>query len=127
MYPVEVKLVSRKLRNISCSLFLVLFTIALLVSFTNGCSYAKDLTTLSREQAIGDLDFLVENLKAIHPDPFRRISEEEFDAQVQKAKAKLGDTLRRKELSLPVSRLLALIHDDHTRYQYLYSLDFATS
>jgi hypothetical protein len=69
---------------------------------------------LSRKQAIGDLDYLVKNLKAIHPEPFGRISEEEFNARFRQIKADLGDETSRNDFSLCVAELLALIGDDHT-------------
>jgi len=104
------KIIWLKLRHAACLLFLTL-------SIT-GCSYTRDLTVLSRRQAIADLDYLVKNLKAIHPDPFTRISEEQFDTQVQQIKANLGDKTHRKDFSLLIAELLALICDDHTKYEY---------
>ena len=93
--------------------------------FVAGCSYTKDLTVLTRKQAVGDLDYLVKNVKAIHPDPFTYVSEEEFDTHSEQIKAGLGDTISRKDFSLYTAELLALIKDDHTRYQYWFSPDFA--
>ncbi|MHC4476519.1 MAG: S41 family peptidase [Planctomycetota bacterium] len=79
-----------------------------------GCSYTRDLAVLSRKQAIGDLDYLVKNLKAIHPEPFGRISEDQLSARFQQIKADLGDKTSRNDFSLCVAELLALIGDEHT-------------
>jgi C-terminal processing protease CtpA/Prc len=102
------KIILPKLRNIECLLFLTLFVA--------GCSYTKNLTVLSREQAICDLDYLVKNVKAIHPAPFARISEKEFDAYTQQIKTNLGDKTSRKDFSLSIAELLASIRDEHTRH-----------
>lgn len=97
-----------KFRDTACLLFLTLSVI--------GCSYTKDLTILSRKQAIYDLDYLVKNIKAKHPGPFAHGSEEEFDNHVQQIKANLGEQTSRKDFSLSIAELMALIRDDHTRH-----------
>lgn len=107
----------RKFQNIVCFLFVTLSV--------TGCSYTKDLTILSRKQAIYDFDYLVKNVKAIHPEPFTRIKEEEFDTHAEQIKANLGDKTNRKDFSLSIAELLALIRDDHTRYQYQFNPDFS--
>lgn len=96
-----------KYRNIAYLLFLV-FSVS-------GCSYTKDLTILSKKQAISDLDYLVKNVKAIHPEPHHHISEEEFDAHIEQIKANLDDKISRKDFSFLTAELLALIGDDHTK------------
>jgi len=100
--------VLRKFQNIVCFLFVTLSV--------TGCAYTKDLTVLSRKQAIYDLDYLVKNVKAKHPDPFARINEGEFDNHVQQIKANFGEQTSRKDFSLSIAELLALIRDDHTRH-----------
>lgn len=92
----------------------LLSAIALLLT---GCSYTWDLKTLNRSQATQDLDSLVTNLRAIHPDPFTRISEEAFDAHVRDAKAALPDRIARKDFSLVVAEMLALLRDGHTAHR----------
>lgn len=72
---------------------------------------------ISREQAIEDVDFLVAQLKMKHPDPFRRITEEQFKLAVNKLKEELPKQVKIPEFSLSISALLALIGDDHTRHR----------
>lgn len=98
----------QKLHNITYCVLLVFVIV--------GCSYTKGLMTLSQKQAIYDLDYLVDNLKAKHPNPFTHINEKDFDAQVQQIKAGLGEKISRKDMSLYAAELLALIHDEHTRH-----------
>ena len=96
----------RKFQNIVSFLFVTL-------SIT-GCSYTKDLTVLSRKQAIYDLDYLVKNVKAIHPNPFTSITEEGFDSHAEQIKTNLGDKTSRKDFSFLIAELFALIQDSHT-------------
>lgn len=93
----------------------------LLAMAVTGCSYTKDLTILSRKQAVYDLDYLVNNVKAIHPDPFTRISEENFDLHVQQIKATFADKVKRGNISLAIAELLALMHDSHTSHKLISS------
>jgi len=111
------KTILRRVIKIICLLFVTIVI--------TGCSYTKDLAILSRKQAFYDLDYLVENIKAIHPEPFTHISEEEFDTHAKQIKANLDDKTSRKDFTLYISEFLALIGDDHTRYQYQYDPDFA--
>lgn len=79
------------------------------------CSYTKNLSVLNRMQAKHDLDYLVKKVETRHPDPFRHISEKDFDAHIQKIEANLTEEINRKNFSLLIAELLALIRDDHTR------------
>lgn len=92
-------------------------TLSALALIVSGCSYTWDLKTLDRAQATQDLDSLVANLRAIHPAPFTRVSEEVFDARVRDAKAALPDRIDRKDFSLVVAETLALIRDGHTAHR----------
>jgi len=101
-------------RNMYQSIFV--WTASLVFIFTSaGCSYSKYHTVLSRREAIQDLEYLVKNVIAIHPDPFTRISEEEFNVAVDDFKNNLSDQNSRKDFSLAIAELLALLKDDHTR------------
>jgi C-terminal processing protease CtpA/Prc len=86
-----------------------------------GCSYTKDLPVLTRKQAIDDLDYLVKNLEAIHPEPFASISEEDFHAHVEKVKSAFGKKVsRHNEFAPAVAEMLALMDDSHTRLNRLF-------
>jgi C-terminal processing protease CtpA/Prc len=79
-----------------------------------GCSYTKHLTILNRQQAIDDVDYLVKKVKGSHPNAFKYISEEKFDACAKQIKDGFNEKTRRKDLSLLIAELLALICDTHT-------------
>jgi len=74
-------------------------------------------TVLSKKQAISDLDYLVKKVKTKHPNPFKRIAEGEFDLQFQKIKAGLPEEINRKDFSLLIAELLALIGDECTTFK----------
>ncbi len=83
---------------------------------SGGCkSYTKGpAVLLTHGQATDDLKFLAEKVKAIHPDPFTRISEEKFDARIQKMTDNIGESISRMEFALYVAEALAMIRDAHT-------------
>lgn len=72
---------------------------------------------VSREQAIEDLDFLVQQLCEKHPNPFGRVSEARFQQEVIRIKEGLPEQVNTREFSLSITSLLALIQDDHTRHR----------
>jgi C-terminal processing protease CtpA/Prc len=78
---------------------------------------APPVPRITREQAIDDVDFLVEQLKAKHPRPFAKISEQDFSDEVGRLKAALSKEVLVKDFSLSIAALLALIRDDHTRHR----------
>ncbi len=84
------------------------------VLFATGCSYTKDLRVLARSQAAEDLDYLAKNLKAIHPDPFTQISEQNLQTRRRQIEGALADKTSRKDFALAVAQLLASIGDSHT-------------
>lgn len=98
---------------------LVVMTCSL--GFVN-CSHSQvssreRLEVITHEQAIEDLDFLVEQLKTKHPKPFEQISEKDICREVQQLKTSLPEQVRIKDFSLSIAELLALIRDDHTRHR----------
>jgi len=72
---------------------------------------------ITREQAIEDVDFLVEQLKAKHPKPFAKISKQDFSDEIERLKAALSEEVPVKDFSLSIAALLALVGDDHTRHR----------
>lgn len=87
-----------------------------------GCGHPQvisleDSHVISREQAIEDVDFLIEQLKEKHPKPFEQISEVDFFSEVQQLKTNLPEQVKVKDFSLSIAALLALIRDDHTRHR----------
>ncbi|MFB0551991.1 MAG: hypothetical protein ACETWQ_01650 [Phycisphaerae bacterium] len=80
-------------------------------STTEDVIVTKYLTVLSKKQAIDDLDYLTEKIKTKHPNPFKHITEREFDLQLQKTKTGLPEEINRKDFALLIAELLALIGD----------------
>ncbi len=80
-------------------------------------------TNITRQQAIEDLDFLVKQLKAKHPKPFAKVSEQDFNGEVERVKANLPEKLLVKQFSLSIAALLALVGDDHTRHRDMSAVD----
>jgi hypothetical protein len=60
-----------------------------------------------------DLEYLVKELKARHPDPFTVISEKDFDAKVSELSGRI-DSLENKEATFELMELVATIGDGHT-------------
>ena len=61
----------------------------------------------------GDLEFLVKELKAKHPNPFTIISEEDFDARADELADRIN-SLGNKEATFELMELVATIGDGHT-------------
>jgi C-terminal processing protease CtpA/Prc len=74
-------------------------------------------TSVTRQEAIEDLDVLVRQLKAKHPKPFAKVSEKDFSGEIERIKANLPEELPVKDFSLSLAALLALVGDDHTRHR----------
>jgi hypothetical protein len=68
-----------------------------------------DTPDARREQ---DLDYLVATIDAIHPDPFLRLPEAEFRAQVEQLRAAIPDA-EEASFQLGLLRLLASLQDAH--------------
>ena len=52
-----------------------------------GCVYSHNLSTLSSVQACADLEFLAQQIRAIHPNPFRRQEPQAFEDKLQETQA----------------------------------------
>jgi len=70
---------------------------------------------MSREQAIEDIAFLTEQLKAKHPKPFGRISQEEFGDEIERLKGTLDDQVLIRKFSLSVAALLDAMRKNGTQ------------
>lgn len=62
-----------------------------------------------------DLDYLIEKLENIHPNLYHSISSDDFSRNVELTKDNLPEKANEVELYKELSRLLALLHDGHTR------------
>ena len=70
--------------------------------------------TLSREQAVADVDSLVSTITTVHPDPFTVITRTDFMSDIEDVKASLPDSIKGLDLFLRLAPLVAAIGDGHT-------------
>lgn len=104
-------------KNLFITIWNIVLSIGSLIIFS-GCSYTQKLPILTRSQALQDIKYAVENLKAIHPEPFTHISEENFNKKYEQIQKGINQTITRKELSLLIAELFATINDSHTMLSY---------
>jgi hypothetical protein len=99
---------------------LIIGIIALIIQIT---CHAGPIV-LTQDQAVIDLDYLVQQVVKFHPDPFKHTSQELFDSNLARMKGGLSSQISRCEFSLLVAKLLALLHDSHTTLPLYESPDF---
>jgi hypothetical protein len=75
-------------------------------------AYTQDLT---RKEAAEDIQFAIKKLKELHPDPFFKTSKKDFNNAVKKSIDNLSENNSSRYLQAETNRLLALVHDTHTR------------
>ena len=77
--------------------------LCLLLTSVSCASPKSPLDLLTRKQAVEDMNILIENVKAIHPDPFTGVSEAEFDARTQEITNGIGDRISRLEFAFCIA------------------------
>lgn len=75
---------------------------------------AFTLDTVSRADALHDLEFLVRLLERVHPDPFRIRPRSALDVERQRFVETMPASTTKVGLCLRLSRVLAVINDGHT-------------
>jgi hypothetical protein len=70
--------------------------------------------TLSRTQALEDLDSLIRLLENVHPDPYRFVSRDRVQAERQHQIDTVPASLSKAELCTRLSAVAAIINDGHT-------------
>lgn len=70
--------------------------------------------TLSREQALADIDTLVNRIVYTHPNPFTVCPESVFRERIARIKAELPDSLTDKDLALELIPCVVALGDGHT-------------
>ena len=75
---------------------------------------AVAITQISPRLLKEELDLFKRELLAIHPDPFARIDQAEFEHEFERIKASLNYPLSRAEFFLQLAPLLASLRDVHT-------------
>ncbi|QJD95432.1 hypothetical protein HH214_05870 [Mucilaginibacter robiniae] len=84
---------------------------AFLIMFYNLLCQAQ---TLTRSQAIADIDEYNKVLREVHYNPFLYIDAEAYDRKVDSLKQTLDDTISIKSMLLKVSQLTSALNDGHT-------------
>jgi hypothetical protein len=79
-----------------------------------GTTTSQSGATLSRTQAITDLDGLFRAVERVHPAPYRFQPREAVDAERQRLIDTMPESQTRIEFCLRVSRLLATLDEGHT-------------
>lgn len=67
-----------------------------------------------KTELIQDLDFLINTIEEVHPNPFYSCSECLFGQETEKCKSRLKNESSRIEFYKEVAKLVSLIHDGHT-------------
>lgn len=70
------------------------------------------------EELIQDVDYLVQTLEAVHPNPFSIMPKASFDNEVRVLKQNLTQALTRREFFLAIAPLLVKLEHDHTHVQF---------
>ena len=78
---------------------------------------AEQTRTITREQAIEDMEFLMAQLREKHPSPFGQTSEDEFQRELYRLRSGFDERVTIRDFSLAIAALLALVKDDHTRHR----------
>lgn len=90
-----------------------LFPLTLLLGANTGFAQSS----LTRQQAIADIDYYIHTMEASHYAPFTHISQKDYHAGVEKIKRTLGDSISARDLIMVFFRITALLGDAHSAPQ----------
>ncbi|WP_343746071.1 S41 family peptidase [Chitinophaga sp.] len=82
-----------------------------------GTNISQAQSTLSRRQAIADIDEYTRTLQASHYAPFMHVSQKDYNAGVDKIKRSIGDSIHTRDLVWTFYRITALLGDAHSTPQ----------
>ncbi|MBC9909771.1 S41 family peptidase [Chitinophaga varians] len=82
-----------------------------------GTNISLAQSTLSRGQAIADIDEYTRTMRASHYAPFTYTSQKDYDAGVEKIKRSIGDSINTRDLLWTFYRITALLGDAHATPQ----------
>lgn len=82
-----------------------------------GVSTCQAQNALPRHQATEDIDFYTRTVTASHYAPFTHISRDNYYAQVEKIKQRIGDSISIKDFTLLFYKLTSLLEDAHSTPQ----------
>lgn len=91
-----------------------LLILLLFVSLVTACTTGIKDKTITRKQAIEDIDFMVNYIRGTHPDMFANCPEEVFMQKVEEVKASLPKKVRSFDLFRYIGELPPMLGDGHT-------------
>jgi hypothetical protein len=77
-------------------------------------AFSIGANNLSRADAEADLDFLVRAIESVHPNPYLLRSREDFQADRERLRASIPDSIEQVDWCLRLSVLIATLEDGHT-------------
>ena len=77
--------------------------------------FTKISPSFTKEQITNDIDFAIQMLEDVHPDPFTIIGKEDFYRKADSMKKSLPKIVTNKEARRTFAKLYALIKDGHTQ------------
>jgi len=116
----------------------LLYTIVL--SFLSYTHLFSQPSMYSKDEIILDIDFLIEEIEKVHPNPFHSISKEDFLGEVMAIKAQIPDSLSKVDAWKHYYVIVALLKEGHTfflppfgeigdyrRFPYTIKMDMASN
>jgi tetratricopeptide (TPR) repeat protein len=76
---------------------------------------APEVKALTSEQWLEDLEFVTSELESLHPNPYYKIDEVEFDSVVAESRSAIAQSESDLECYLAIKRVVAAIEDGHTQ------------
>lgn len=77
-------------------------------------AHAQVEPLIPAETLQAQLDFIVQTIEEVHPDPYARISKEVFEEEVERVKASLDEPLTSAQFYELVAPLVGSLNDSHT-------------
>ncbi|MDD4636443.1 MAG: S41 family peptidase [Bacteroidales bacterium] len=77
--------------------------------------YSTQFKSIAKEEAIGDLDVMIEKLEHIHPDIYYCLPKDSFEQVLMDYKKEMPDKISELELYKGCARLTSLFKDAHTK------------
>ena len=77
-------------------------------------AYAQQEPLIPAETLRAQLDFIVQTIEEVHPDPYARVTEEVFKGEVTRVRASLDRAMTSAQFYELVAPLVSSLEDDHT-------------
>ena len=92
-------------------------TIGCLIAFLCITWTPRAATAQTADQWRSDLTYLMSAMKSVHPSPFHRVPESEFDAAAERLSRQI-DKLTPQQIAVRMESIAALLNDGHSRVQF---------